>query len=200
MKVRSKRKVDRAMSSKREQILLATRDLVFEQGLQDVAMSQIALRAQVGMGTIYNYFPSKEDLVFCLFSEIKAAMSRSVLADYDAAQPVVDRVVYLLGGMVRYGIEHPREFLLTNQLASVPFIQERAKGEGEVSALFTALKQVLLDATQQHLLKPMPPGVTLALISGALNGLVETHMTQHIHLDQSTIEQAMMACWDAIKR
>jgi hypothetical protein len=30
------------MSSKRDQIMLATRDLVFEQGLQDVVISQIA--------------------------------------------------------------------------------------------------------------------------------------------------------------
>lgn len=186
------------MSRKRDQIMLATRDLVFEQGLQDVAMSQIAQRAQVGMGTIYNYFPSKEDLVFCLFSEIKAAMTQHVLESYDTTQPVAVRVVYLLTSMVRYGIEHPREFLLTNQLALVPFIQERAKSE--VSALVAALKQVLIDATQQHLLKAMPPGVMMALITGAMNALVEAHMTQHIHLDQATIEQAMAACWDAIKR
>ena len=38
------------------------------------------------------------------------------------------------------------------------------------------------------------------LISGAMNALVEAHMTQQIHLDQATIEQAMSACWDAIKR
>ncbi|QBD74622.1 TetR/AcrR family transcriptional regulator [Ktedonosporobacter rubrisoli] len=186
------------MSSKRDQIILATRDLVFEQGLQDVAMSQIAQRAQVGMGTIYNYFPSKEDLVFCLFSEIKAAMSLHVLDGYDATQPVVDRVLYLLGGMVRYGIGHPREFLLMNQLALVPFIHERAKGD--VPALVSAFKQVLIDATQQHLLKAMAPGVILALLSGAMNALVEAHMRQQIHLDQATIEQAMSACWDAIKR
>jgi len=186
------------MSRKRDQIMLATRDLVFEQGLQDVAMSQIAQRAQVGMGTIYNYFPSKEDLVFCLFSEIKAAMTQHVLESYDTTQPVAVRVVYLLTSMVRYGIEHPREFLLTNQLALVPFIQERAKSD--VSALVAALKQVLIDATQQHLLKAMPPGVMMALITGAMNALVEAHMTQHIHLDQATIEQAMAACWDAIKR
>jgi TetR/AcrR family transcriptional regulator, repressor of fatR-cypB operon len=186
------------MSSKRDQIILATRDLVFEHGLQDVAMSQIAQRAQVGMGTIYNYFPSKEDLVFCLFSEIKATMSLHVLRGYDATQPVVDRVLYLLGGMVRYGIEHPREFLLTDQLALVPFIHERAKSD--VPTLVTALKQVLIDATQQHLLKAMPPGVILALVSGAMNALVEAHMRQQIHLDQATIEQVMSACWDAIKR
>ena len=44
------------MTSKRDQIIYATRDLIFEQGLQDISMSQIAQRAEVGMGTIYNYF------------------------------------------------------------------------------------------------------------------------------------------------
>lgn len=187
------------MSSKRDQIMLATRDLVFEQGLQDVAISQIAQRAQVGMGTIYNYFPSKEDLVFCLFSEIKANMSLHVLEGYDATQPVVDRVLYLLNSLVRYGIQHPREFLLTNQLAQIPFIYERAKSE-KMSALVVAFNQVMIDAQQQHLLKAMPLDVMSVLLLGTTNALVEAHMRQQIQLDQATIEQATSACWDAIKR
>jgi TetR/AcrR family transcriptional regulator, repressor of fatR-cypB operon len=199
MRVHSKGKAGCVMSSKREQIILATRDLVFEQGLQDVAMSQIAQRAQVGMGTIYNYFHSKEDLVFCLFSEIKANMSLYVLEGYDATQPVVDRVLYLLGSLVRYSMQHPREFLLTNQLAQIPFIHERAKSE-KVPALIVAFNQVMIDAQQQHLLKAMPLDVLSVLLLGATNALVEAHMRQQIHLDQATLEQAMSACWDAIKR
>jgi len=186
------------MSNKRDQILLATRDLVFEQGLQAVTMSQMAERAHVGMGTIYNYFPSKEDLVFCLFSEINAAMTQHILEGYDATQPVVVRVLYLLSSMVRYGLQHPRDFLLTNQLAMVPFIRERAKGN--IKALAVAFDQLLIDAQQQHLLKAMPPAVMWVLISGAMNALVEAHMMEQIRLDQATIEQAMAACWDAIKR
>jgi AcrR family transcriptional regulator len=187
------------MSSKRKQILLATRDLVFEQGLQDVAMSEIAQRAQVGMGTIYNYFHSKEDLVFCLFSEIKASMSQCVMEGYDATQPVVDRVLYLLNSLVRYCIQHPREFLLINQLTQIPFIHERAKSE-QVPALIVALNQVMIDAQEQHLLKAMPLDVMAVLLLGTTNALVEAHMRQQIHLDEATIEQATLACWDAIKR
>ena len=186
------------MSNKRDQILLATRDLVFEQGLQDITMTQIAQRAQVGMGNIYNYFPSKEELVFCLFNEINAAMTQQILEGYDATQPVVVRVIYLLSSMVQYGLQHPREFLLTNQLAMVPFIHERVKGN--VKALAVAFDQLLSDAQEQHLLKPMPPAVMWVLVSGAMNALVEAHMTQQIHLNKATIEQAMAACWDAIKR
>lgn len=186
------------MSNKRNQILLATRDLVFEQGLQDVTMTQVAQRAQVGMGTIYNYFPSKEDLVFCLFSEMKEAMILGVLEGYNATQPVVERVLYLLNSTVQYGLRHPREFLLTHQLAQVPFIQERTKNN--ISPLDMALNQVITEAQQQQLLKAMSPDVIFVMVSGMINALVGAHMTQQIRLDQATIKQTVVACWDAFKR
>ncbi len=186
------------MSNKRDQILLATRDLIFEQGLQDVTMSKVAERAQVGIGTIYNYFPSKEDLIFSLFNEINATMTQRILERYDETEPLVVRVLYLLKSMVQYGLRHPREFLLSNQLAMVPFIHERVKGN--VKALAEAFDQLLNDAQEQHLLKAMPPAVMWVLVSGAMNALVEAHMSEQIQLDDATIEQAMSACWDAIKR
>lgn len=186
------------MTNKRDQIIIATRDLIFEQGLQDISMSQIAQRAEVGMGTIYNYFPSKEELVFALYTEIKAAMSAHILDGYDKAQPVVVRFLYLLTSVANYGIRHPREFRLVEQLAQVPFIEEQAKAnEYPLTAMF---EQLFIEAQEQHLLKDMPPTVMFLLISGALNALIEAHATHQIQLDDALIRQAMSACWDAIKR
>jgi AcrR family transcriptional regulator len=186
------------MASKRNQIIVATRDLIFEQGLQDISMSQIAQRAEVGMGTIYNYFASKEELVFALYSEINAAMSAYVLTGYDRSQPVVVRFLSLLTSIATYGIRHPREFRLVEQLAQVPFIQEQAKAsEYPLTAIF---EQLFIEAQEQHLLKEMPPPVMFLLISGALNALIEAHTTHQIQLDDALIRQAMSACWDAIKR
>jgi AcrR family transcriptional regulator len=186
------------MSNKRDQIIIATRDLIFEQGLQDISMSQIAQRAEVGMGTIYNYFPSKEELVFGLYSEIKAAMSAHILDGYDKSQPVVVRFLYLLTSVANYGIRHPREFRLVEQLAAVPFIQEL--GKANEYALTASFEQLFIEAQEQHLLKEMPPTVMVVLIYGALNALIEAHATQQVQLDDTIIRQAMSACWDAIKR
>lgn len=194
--VHSKSIIVACMPNKRDHILIATRDLIFEQGLQDISMSQIAQRAEVGMGTIYNYFTSKEELIFGLYSEIKAAMSAYVLEGYDKEQPVVVRFLYLLTSIASYGIKHPREFRLVEQLAQVPFIQEQAKEY----ALTTILEQLFIEAQNQHLLKDMPPAVMVLLISGGLNALVEAHATRQIQLDDALIKQAMSACWDAIKR
>ncbi len=186
------------MTSKRDQIIVATRNLIFEQGLQDVSMSQIAQQAEVGMGTIYNYFASKEELVFCLYNEIKMAMSAFALADYDETQPIVRRFLTLLSNVASYGIQHPREFRLVEQLAKVPFIQEKmATYDYELTHVIT---QLFVEAQNQHLLKAMPPDVMALMIGGALNALIEAHTTQQIKLDNALIEKTVSACWDAIKR
>jgi len=186
------------MTNKRDQIMVATRDLIFEQGLQDISMPQIAQRAQVGMGTIYNYFPSKEELVFCLYSEIKAAMSAHVLDGYDEGQPVVVRFMHFLTSITSYGMQHPREFFLAEQLAQVPFIQEQAKATAY--PLTTLFERWIAEAQEQHLLKDMPETVMMLFIMGALNALIEAHAKHQIKLDDGIIQQTISACWDAVKR
>ena len=44
---------------KRDDILTATLDLISEEGLQSTTFSKIFKRANVGSGTVYNYFKNK---------------------------------------------------------------------------------------------------------------------------------------------
>jgi AcrR family transcriptional regulator len=161
-------------------------------------MSQIAQRAEVGMGTIYNYFASKEELVYGLYSEIKTAMSAYGLDGYDATQPIVVRFYALLNNIIAYGIQYPREFRLVEQLAQAPFIQEHAKGKEY--GLISAAEQLFVDAQSQRLLKDLNPAVMGMFIFGALYALVEAHANQQMNLDSALIEQLISACWDAVKR
>ncbi|WP_331742894.1 helix-turn-helix domain-containing protein [Kitasatospora sp. NBC_01300] len=69
----------------RERILAVARTTFAEQGL-DVAMREIARRAEVGPATLYRHFPTKEALVTTVFTEQMAACTSAVdegLADPD---------------------------------------------------------------------------------------------------------------------
>ncbi len=69
----------------RERILAVARTTFAEQGL-DVAMREIARRAEVGPATLYRHFPTKEALVTEVFTEQMAACTAIVdegLADPD---------------------------------------------------------------------------------------------------------------------
>lgn len=49
---------------KRKDIALACKELFFQNGINDLTVSQVAKTAGVGKGTIYDYFKNKEDIVF----------------------------------------------------------------------------------------------------------------------------------------
>lgn len=49
---------------KRRNIALSCRELLLEHGIDDLTISLIAKTAEVGKGTIYEYFENKEDIVF----------------------------------------------------------------------------------------------------------------------------------------
>ncbi len=49
---------------KRRDIALACKEIFFQNGINDLTISQIAKTAGVGKGTIYDYFKNKEDIVF----------------------------------------------------------------------------------------------------------------------------------------
>ncbi|OLT21375.1 hypothetical protein BJF78_34215 [Pseudonocardia sp. CNS-139] len=49
-------------------VFAAARDLVLEHGVRKVTIAEIAQAAGVGKGTVYLYWPTKEDLVLALFA------------------------------------------------------------------------------------------------------------------------------------
>ena len=53
---------------KRKDIALSCKEIFFQNGINDLTISQIAKTAGVGKGTIYEYFKNKEDIIFEIVS------------------------------------------------------------------------------------------------------------------------------------
>ena len=70
----------------RQRIIIAARELFVSSGL-DVSVRQIASRAEVGLGTLYRHFPTRDDLVDAVLEdafEEYAALAERALAEPDA--------------------------------------------------------------------------------------------------------------------
>ncbi|MEV0399001.1 helix-turn-helix domain-containing protein [Actinoallomurus sp. NPDC050550] len=78
-------------SRKAARILDSTRELVLDHGVRKVTVSEIARAAGVGKGTVYLYWPAKEDLILGLFArEVLAFLDEIIsrlLADPSAVLP-----------------------------------------------------------------------------------------------------------------
>jgi AcrR family transcriptional regulator len=69
---------ERKKQQTREAIAAAAFDLFAERGFDAVAVSEVARRAGVSEATVFNYFRTKEDLVYSRLEDFEAAMLRAV--------------------------------------------------------------------------------------------------------------------------
>ncbi len=186
------------LQNKRAAALQATLELISEQGFEGTPMSQIAQRANVGVGTIYRYFANKDDLINALYLELKARLKQHLLQNYDERMPVREAFRLLLGNVIRYFVENPSEALFVEQYSNSPLITAQTREES--LRIVEPGDAVFKRAVEQHLLKDMPVEMLSAIVSGAVNSLVKLYLSGAIQLDEKSINQGADAIWDAIKR
>src|SRR5690606_34454923 len=92
---------------KRSAILQAALKVFAEGGVNGVPMPDVARQANVGTGTIYRYFASKELLVNELFREQKLAINQRLYGDLDLQRPARELFDEIWRRMVRFTREQP---------------------------------------------------------------------------------------------
>src|SRR5260370_28967874 len=83
MAYRRTERVTARLAARHEAIIGAARTLASESGLAAVQIVPVAERAGIAAGTVYRYFPSKDDLVAAL---VQATAEREITAMRSAAR------------------------------------------------------------------------------------------------------------------
>jgi len=80
------------VKDKRTAILEAALKLFTERGFHGTSTAQISKDAGVATGTLFNYFPTKEDLINSLYFEVKGDLSRSMGKEIEAQNTFKDKL------------------------------------------------------------------------------------------------------------
>jgi TetR/AcrR family transcriptional regulator, repressor of fatR-cypB operon len=142
------------IEDKRAAALKATLELITEQGFQGAPMSQMAQRANIGVGTIYRYFSSKEDLINTLYMDIRSRFTKYVIRKYSKKKPVRESFSLLINNALHYYLENPAELHFIEQYENSPAITVSTRQEG--SHLAEPVVELFIRAREQGLLKYLP--------------------------------------------
>ena len=186
------------MVDKQDAIYDATLKLVSERGFHDAPTSLIAQEAGVGVGTIYRYFENKEDLIDELYKRVKLQLARAMLSGYSADLPLRERFRRIWINTARYYIDHPLETAFMEQYTNSPFLKpETADVYAEY---FRPVYEFIENGVYEGVLKDLSPEIFASLTLEVAISLAKKHCAGAIVLTGDTLERAMDACWDAIKR
>jgi AcrR family transcriptional regulator len=182
---------------KRTLILETTLDLLSEFGFHGTPISLIAQRAGVGAGTIYRYFPNKEELINELFKEIKRKIIRAMLNNYGEEGTFKARFKHLWKNMVYYYIDHPRDFQFIEQHRYAPYMSNLTREESFM--ILSPIMMFFIESKRAKAMKDLPLYTIIALLYGPIVSLLKQHIDNNQNLSDDRIEQAAEACWDAVR-
>jgi AcrR family transcriptional regulator len=83
----------RQKTSRRQHIIQSAASLFSEKGYFDVSMRDVLAAADIGTGTFYNYFSSKEELLKIILEEFSETIINSIKSYYLTEQDLVRRFV-----------------------------------------------------------------------------------------------------------
>ncbi len=86
----------------RERIIEAARQLFFQQGYGATGIAQILKESQANSGSLYHFFPTKEDLLVAVLENYKAMLQTHVLGPaYARVDDPIERIFAVLDGYRR---------------------------------------------------------------------------------------------------
>ncbi|HZA75592.1 MAG TPA: TetR family transcriptional regulator [Acidimicrobiales bacterium] len=99
----------RNQAARRERVIRAAMQLASEGGYDVVQMRDVSTRAEVALGTIYRYFPSKDALLLAVMIEWLGGLEQRVMRDPPPASAgTVDRIMDVLGRALRSMDREPK--------------------------------------------------------------------------------------------
>jgi len=186
---------------KRTEITQAALDLIVERGFHGTSMAMVAEKADVGAGTIYHYFESKEALIKELYRELEEKIMLTLWEGDPVSKPIRERFIHLWTVLLKYFIAHPLYFRYIQQYHNSPYgvslRRDRILSKTDDRDIFRKLFE---EGISQQVIKGLPLSMLSALAFGPLVALARDHTLGFAILDDTSIAQTVEACWDGIKK
>ncbi len=125
----------------RERIRAAAAELFTRRGYGAATMREIAQRAHVGLGTLFNYAEDKRDLVFLIFNEELNAVTDVALAAPRPDQALVDQLIAVFRVHYRWLAGKPA-------LARILLQELTFYSSGKQAATFLGIRKRLIDGIE----------------------------------------------------
>ncbi|NLO29272.1 MAG: TetR/AcrR family transcriptional regulator [Methanosarcina mazei] len=117
------------VKDKRTAIMEAALKLLTERGFHGTSTAQISKDACVATGTLFNYFPTKEDLINSLYFEVKGELSQAMGEDLEVEGTFQGKLRKIWSNLVKWGVDNQEEFLFVGQFCTSPYITKFTRDE-----------------------------------------------------------------------
>ena len=186
------------VDDKRRRILDAALSVFAERGYHGTAVPLVAEAARVGTGTIYRYFASKSELVNEVFRDAKTRLRDALLDELVVEREPEQLFLDLWTRLVSFARREPIAFQFLEMQDHVPYLDDESRA---VEMRVLGPVWTWASSLSEHgKTRDLPVEALIALVWGALVGLIKAERLGYLTLSDDVLERAGRACWAAIAR
>jgi len=179
--------------NKKNDIYRAAIKLFVEEGEQATSMKWIAKQAKCGIGTMYNYFQSKDELINDLYIEIKTKLFTSILTSFNSNNSVKQQFIEVWLRVMNFAVSYPLEYSFLEIFAYSPKISKLASDE--VNKLISPLMQIVEKGKKEGIIKDIDTMLLVIFTNGAITSCILNNKD----IDENGKKEIALMAWDAIK-
>ncbi|UIR54520.1 TetR/AcrR family transcriptional regulator [Sphingobacterium sp. SRCM116780] len=179
-------------------IFETTLRLIKDHGFHGTAMSKIAQEADVAIGTIYHYFPSKDDLIVHLFQYCGDKLNKAIFGTLDDELTYKETFFHIWKGFVRFYRENEEMFSYFEQFYSSPYYKVNASEINETISGQSNILKFLKEGINKKELKNLNVEALACIFFGsAVSAIKGVKYNKLKSID--SIEDVITIIWDGVK-
>lgn len=185
-------------AEKREGFLRAALKLFASNGVQSTSTAEIAREAGTATGTLFLYFPTKQDLINQLVLWISKQESDTIKGLLDPSMSARDTFFTIWDGSIRWLLENKDAYQYSQQIRDSGLISDEVTQES--GKFFSFYYVAIQKGLEEGCIKPFP----IDLIGGFLYQDIVA-VINHIRMQSGTsnldesIQQGFEIFWDGIR-
>lgn len=155
-------RLERRKARTRAAILTAASRLFHERGYEDTSIQQVAERADTGVGTLYGYFASKEDILRAVLDDQRDEAIARYQSSIASDTPAVDRVAMAFSTLATYITENRGILLAAFHVGR----REAMSDDEPLEWLVMAYKSLIADGIARGSISSIPVDATARSLVG----------------------------------
>ncbi|MEI8278385.1 MAG: TetR/AcrR family transcriptional regulator [Bacteroidota bacterium] len=184
---------------KKQLILDAALKLFVEYGFHNTPTSKIAKEAGVANGTLFYFYPTKDELVKALYIDIKSRMTACMYENIQTGSSLRDIMKQYYSSSLQWTLAHATEFRFVEQFNTSAYLKQIAAEE--VKKHMQPAMDLISKGIKDKVLKPMDVDMLFTLIGGHTFGVNQYLVSKQFSKAKQTqvIEETFEMLWGMIK-
>jgi AcrR family transcriptional regulator len=158
-------------------------------GYKATTMEQVAKIANVGKGTIYTFFDTKEQLFDEILHEVISEMKKIILREVDHDKNFFENLFRVLDSLLEFRSEHELLMKLSQEVRDVGTPQSQEAMARIESVILNYMEKEIRHAITRHELRECDPGIVSFLMVKMYVALTSEWNKNHEPLTKNQIKE-----------